>query len=627
MKIRRRRGGVYAAEHTSVASTGESRTITAAVQMLSARRINRRGKQAPTSVQSAWQLEAWEFYDRIGEFRFATNLVANAVSRCSLIAGTVEPGSGEVAPVEDGTPADLVAEWAGGPAGQRQFLKRAAQHLSVPGDSYFVGRNLPADEVEAGDMGEEWRPWSTEEARHAAGGWSINPGDGMIPLGVDDVIFRCWLPSPRRWIEAESPARGALTVLREIDGLTARIMAEIDSRLAGNGLLILPQEFEFPKGQGDINEATGEADFIETLLDYMVTPIKDRGSAAAVVPLIITAPGEMIGNAQHLKFWSELDGQSKELRENALERFARAVDIPKEVTLGLSDSNHWSAWAIDRDTVQLHIAPLLAVICFALTVGWYRPALEAAGVANAGDYVLWFDTSPLEIKADKTEAAKDAFDRFAIGPRAYRREIGFTEDDAPTPDELREMLLVRLIDRISDPRALLEALGVPTAGVPDLAPPAPVAPALPAGDGEQPAEADPAGDPDGEAVPDGAQASAAYRDAGPAAPLLYVADMAVHRALELAGKRLITRHIRASRPDLNHVPAHTLHVYISAGEGDLERILTGVWSVLADVVPDSQPLIEVLDAYVRDLIRTGTPHEPRFLARALHTATGGSRHA
>lgn len=624
MKIRRRRGGVYAAEHTSVASTGESRTITAAVQMLSARRINRRGKQAPTSVQSAWQVEAWEFYDRIGEFRFATNLVANATSRCALVAGRVQPGSGEVVPVEDGPAAELVAAWAGGPAGQRQFLKRAAQHLTVPGDSYFVGRTLPPDEVEPGDQGEEWRPWSTEEARHAAGGWSINPGNGTIELGADDVIFRCWLPSPRRWVEAESPARSALTVLREIDGLTSRIMAEIDSRLAGNGLLILPQEFEFPKGQGDVNGETGEANFIETLLDYMVTPIKDRGSAAAVVPLIITAPGEMIGNAQHLKFWSELDGATKELREEALERFARSVDIPKEVTLGLSDSNHWSAWAIDRDTVQLHIAPLLAVICFALTVGWYRPALEAAGVPNAGEYVLWFDTSPLEIKPDKTDAARDAFDRFVIGPRAYRREIGFVDDDAPTPDELKEMLLVRLIERITDPRALLDALGVPTADVPDLAPPAAPAPALPAGDaGEQPADGDPDGDPDGEAVP-AAQASA-YRDAGPAAPLLYVADMAVHRALELAGKRLITRHIRASRPDLNFVPAHTLHVHISAGEGDLDRILSGVWSVLVDVVPDSAPLVELLDAYVRDLIRTGTAHEPRFLARALHTATGGDR--
>lgn len=618
MKIRRRRGGVYAAEHTTVASTGESRTITAAVQMLSARRINRRGKQAPTSVQSAWQLEAWEFYDRIGEFRFAANLVANAVSRCSLIAGRLDPGAGEVVPVDDGTPADLVAEWAGGPPGQRQFLKRAAQHLSVPGDSYFVGRMLPADELDAGGPVEEWRPWSTEEARHAAGGWSINPGDGTVNLGPDDVIFRCWLPSPRRWIEAESPAKSALSVLREIDGLTARIMAEIDSRLAGNGLLILPQEFEFPKGQGDINESTGEADFVETLLDYMITPIKDRGSAAAVVPLIITAPGDMIGHAQHLRFWSELDGATKDLREDALTRFARAVDIPKEVVLGLSDSNHWSAWAIDRDTVQLHIAPLLAVICFALTVGWYRPALEAAGVADADQYVLWFDTSPLEIKPDKSDAAKDAYDRFAIGPTAYRREIGFTDDDAPTPDELKEMLLVRLIERISDPRALLDALGVPTAGVPDLAPPAAPAPALPPAD-DADADADGEEGPPGDSPGDGEAVPSAQASAG--APLLYVADMAVHRALELAGKRLITRHIRATRPDLNFVPPHTLHVHISAGDGDLDRILSGVWSTLTDVVPDAGPLVDVLDAYVRDLIRTGTAHEARFLAGALHAAT------
>lgn len=102
---------------------------------------------------------------------------------------------------------------------------------------------------------------------------------------------------------------------------------------------------------------------------------------------------------------------------------------------------------------------------------------------------------------------------------------------------------------------------------------------------------------------------------------MYVADLAVHRALELAGKRLITRHIRASRPDLNHVPAHTLHTHIAASDADIDRIMTGVWSTLTAVVPNAGPLVDVLDGYVRDLIRTGTPHESRYLSTAL-TALG-----
>lgn len=610
-KVRRRQGGVYTIQHTTQASTGETRSLTAAVQVLSGRRINRNAA-ATTSVQAAWQVEAWDMYEQVGEFRFAVGVVANAISRCRLVAGRLVPGGDDPEPVEDGPAADLVADFAGGRGGQAAFLARAVQHLVVPGDSYFVGRRLRDGELVPGGPAEEWRPYSTEETTHGPNGWQVNPGDGPIDLGRDDIIFRCWLPSPRKWIHAESAARSALPVLRELHGLTLRIMAEIDSRLAGNGLLILPQEFEMINGQGAQTEAGSEAGFVETLLDYMITPIKDRGTASAVVPLVVTAPGEYIGQAAHIKFFDELDGRTNELREGAITRLARSLDLPPEVVLGLSDSNHWSAWAVDRDVIQLHLAPLLGVICWALTVGWYRPALEALEVPDAGDYVLWYDTSTLEIPPDRSDAAKDLYDRYAIGPAALRRETGFQDSDAPTADELKEMILLKLVDRINDPRALLEALDIPVAGVPELAPPTPAAPALDDGDddGDQVDEGPPGN------TPDTVSAAAPRLTAG---ELAYVAELAVQRALELAGKRLLTRHWRASKPDLNHAPATTLHVHIPAAEHDLDRLLAGAWDPLLAVVPGADELVGRLDEYVRDLLRTSTAHEARYLARVLST--------
>ncbi|MBT2226270.1 hypothetical protein [Nonomuraea sp. NEAU-A123] len=608
ISARRRRNGIYTVQHTTTApGSKETRSLTAAVQVLTGRRITRTAA-ATTSVQAGWQVEAWEMYDQVGEMRFAVNLVANAISRCRLVAGRMTPGIDDPEPIDDGVPADLVADFAGGRGGQGAFLTRAVQHLTVPGDSYFVGRRLEADEIDPGGPAEEWRPYSTEETTHGPNGWQVNPGDGAIDLGADDMIFRCWLPSPRRWTQAESSVGSALPVLREVHGLTQRIMAEIDSRLAGNGLLVLPQEFEMLRGQGAQTEAGAEASFVETLLDYMITPIKDRGTASAVVPLIVTAPGDYIAQAQHIKFFNELDGRSHEIREGAITRLARSMDMPPEVMLGLSDSNHWSAWAIDRDVIQLHLAPLLGVICWALTIGWYRPALAAASVPNADQLVVWYDTSTLEIPPDRSEAAKDLYDRYAIGPVTLRRETGFQESDAPTSAELKEMILLKLVDRISDPRALLEALGVSVADVPELAPPAAPTPAIGTGD-DQGDE----GPPDN--APDSVQASGTLTPV----ELAYVAELAVQRALELAGKRLLTRHYRATRPDLNHTPATTLHVHIPAAEHELDRLLAGAWDPVLAVVPNARALVDRLDEYVRDLLRTSTAHEAQYLARLLST--------
>jgi hypothetical protein len=103
------------------------------------------------------------------------------------------------------------------------------------------------------------------------------------------------------------------------------------------------------------------------------------------------------------------------------------------------------------------------------------------------------------------------------------------------------------------------------------------------------------------------------------AELAYVAELAVQRALELAGKRLLTRHWRANKPELNHAPPATLHVHIPAAEHDLDRLLAGAWDPLLAVVPDADRLAARLDEYVRDLLRTSTPHEAQYLARLLST--------
>jgi hypothetical protein len=108
------------------------------------------------------------------------------------------------------------------------------------------------------------------------------------------------------------------------------------------------------------------------------------------------------------------------------------------------------------------------------------------------------------------------------------------------------------------------------------------------------------------------------------------ADVAVWRALEVAGKRLLTRDRRSQY--LN-VPPWLLHTQIPVDDDDLDRLLVGAWSCLRQsliagrqhIGVDHETLIGTADEYVRALLRSGTPHEFRWLVNALRKAgvTGG----
>lgn len=496
----------------SVATPGGGTiNLTAAAQILSGPKIKREGSRAQKQGSSLpWQSEAWDLYDLIGEFWYATNWLGNAASRARLIAAKCPPGATEPIPVTEGVPAELVADWAGGVSGQQAFLSRAGIHLTLAGDSYFVGRTVTDDEYGdtppapgpggprrglppiGGEVLEgpavdappdtaipdevEWCAYSTDEVSYDSGTWQINDGSETFPIGPNDIIMRCWRPHPRKHHEAQSPVRSALPVLRELHGLTKHVAAAIDSRLAGAGILFLPQSMTFPTGQaaqgGDATE--GEDQFIRDLIESMLTPIKDRDSAAAVVPLVVKIPDDCIGKVQHITFSTPLDDRAKELRDEALRRFALGFDMPPEIVLGLGgETNHWSAWQVDESSIKLHVEPLLATICLALTVGWYRPALEAAGIPDAHDHLVWYDVEDLKQRPNKSAEALDLFDRFLIGAKAVLRETGFADEDAPSDAELARMVLLSLAKGGANIAPILSALGVPpdvvdqiTAGIP-----------------------------------------------------------------------------------------------------------------------------------------------------------------
>lgn len=439
-----------------------------------ARKIS--GTKMKRSSPERWQDEGWDLYDEVGELRFVANSLANSISRARIFAARLPMGDDEPASIsgdgEDDTPEDLIAAQTvkaigGGVLGRSELLRRLAVQMFVPGDGYIVG--LPSGVLDGSEPREDanpsgalpvqgeddtisladlaWHALSVNEVTFRGDVLVLKIGDEDREISQDDaIVVRVWRPHPRRWWAADSPVRANLPVLRELVGLTKHVGASIDSRLAGAGLLVLGNSVEVVSASTD--DGTGDADadevsnFVDALIETMTTPIRDRDSAAAVVPLTIKVPDEVVDKIQHITFSTPFDDKAKDLRDEAIRRLALGLDAPPETLLGMGGTNHWSAWQIEESTVKVHIEPVLALICDALTTEYLWPVLQEAGIANSRDYVVWFDTTDLTLRPNRSGEAQALYQMGELSGEALRRESGFGQDDAPKqPDRAVEIAL------------------------------------------------------------------------------------------------------------------------------------------------------------------------------------------
>jgi hypothetical protein len=611
--------------------------IVASAQVLSEQRL-------PIPEPARWQADAWGFYETTPEVRFAAGWLENALGRCRIYAARSGADGDEPVRIETPEPDatedrgqgdepvpltaieqaanDLVSQFAGGTTGQAEVLSTAAIHLTVPGEGYLVGEPSGNEEVAEGP--DTWNIYSAEEVKSEGTEFDrryiLTTGDSTRDkrtLPDDALVVRLWRRDRRRHWQADSPIRATLGVLRELAMLTERVQADIVSRLAGNGLLLLPDEMTFP-----VSEANAEAEdpFLAEFMDAMIVPIQDRSAASAVVPFVVRMKGDVIPNVQHITFSTPLDDRALALREEAIKRFAAGMDLPAEVVLGLGESNHWSAWQIEESALKLHVEPMLEAICQGLTDGYLRPALRALGFAEeqVAALIVWFDASDLVARPNRAADAREAYRDGVIGSVAYLREIGMSPDDAPTDDELKRKVILDVIAGLpSAAPMLLPALGIDldldTAAQTIPTPDNPEAPQVP----EEPVEDGPVTrgpPPTPEAVP-GPQEAA----------LVASADGVVWRALERAGARLsgLTRKAGGIDHGCPHAMLHTC-VPEEIRMANLDALLAGAWDRVPEVAArhDMDPLglTETLDSYVRTLVVEGWPHDYDRLAGVLGAA-------
>jgi hypothetical protein len=577
--------------------------------------------------------------------RFAELWLANSLSRVRLVAARrpAEPG-GNPEPVTDGPAAELVARLAGGVGGQAALNRAFATQLLTPGIGFLVG--------EPGPQGtDRWGVYSAEQLRlsqhpdQQSGERTYELREGPdattdwrpLPAGVKPV--KVWRPHPRwSWVP-DSPVRGALPILRELRLLTQHVEASATSRLAGAGILAFDSTVEFPQGWEK---------WVEEFLGSVVKPIKNRASAAAYAPFPVRIPGPVKDKIFHLMFNTPFDEHALKLRDEAIGRLATAMDMPKHALTG-EQENHWGKWATTEEGITLHVEPNMELICDGLTTGYLRPGLSVMSgrrsrevvtrndeqrvrvlrpepEAGDADLIVWYDTSDLRVRPDRSADTQAAWDRWEASGDDLRREAGITEAKPPEGQELERRVWLGMLDSDLAPLALVK-LGLATQDEIDAArPPEP----LPEPDDEDEPEDEPEAPEGNRALPPTRTAPAPETDEPAAAQLhpgltlVAAADGCVHRALEKAGNRIrnLTARQRAADPARFDRPPHLMHTVLNASRlRPLDYWLDGVWDRVPELAEalgvDAAWLTAELDGYTRQLVRTQQPHSWSTLADYL----------
>lgn len=543
----------------------------------SARRLDlraRKNKGANINKQG-WQQRCWYYYDTIGEYYYAMNWVGNLLSRAKLIV------TKNGVPIKSGPAAVALEELFGGAIAQAEMLRQLGVHLSVAGEGYVIGESQ-------GSQPDKWGVFSNLRVNQSGGNYAVDGKELRDPLVLQ--VFR---PHPIAPTQATSASRSVLPILAELEGLGKRVAADIDSRLVGAGLLLLPSEVDFAATpvQGTEGEVRSGADGIQDqLIETASAAIQDQESAAAKIPLVATMPGEQITNVRHLTFWSEFDAQTIELRTEAIRRIALGLDMPPEALTGTGDMNHWSSWQLEEAAIKVHTEPLLLLITDALTRGYLWPLIEDE-VPEYRSYSIRADTTELRLRPNRSKEAQELYDRGTLSVDVMLRENGFNpETDKMGGDELKTWFLRKVASGSTTPELVAEALRqldvpIQDAGSADIAEARPT-PSL---------EDHPTRD-----IPNG----------GVPPELVAAGSVLVYRALERAGNRLKNR---GGKPPVG-TPAAELYMTVPYGPNDIDDLLLDAWAA-CDALGIDCP--DRLDAYTRSLLASKTAPSREGLTQYL----------
>lgn len=380
--------------------------LTAAAQPMNEQTSGRRTK----ANRNSRDVEVWAIYDQVGELHYVSNAISGRTAQAELYVQQNDKRLKSDKILEKITP---------------QIVERLALNLYVAGEAFLLG--VPSDN------GKDTEFYAASKHEVSSKDNSAKEIEFRGKKYDRKTIFfiRIWDPHPAYWERPDSPVLAALPILRELVGMTQSVGAQIDSRLAGAGVMWIPQTIlKNPTVPSDQGQQFDDNPVLNAIMNAMLAPIEDRSNASAVVPLLLGAPDDAIEKIKYMTFATPFDGETKELRDEAIRRLALSLDAPPELLLGLGDSSHWNAWIVREDVVQTHIVPRLELITDALTREFYRPLLKAQNPkANVEEYEILSDVSQLIQRPNRLEDASVLHEAGVLNDESFLEAGGYTDQE------------------------------------------------------------------------------------------------------------------------------------------------------------------------------------------------------
>lgn len=575
-------------------------------------------------TDEAWQREAWDFYDTNSQLHNAIDYIGSACSLIRIFVANVdENGVRQDEVTDDPEIAALADTLFGGPAAKAEVLRALGESLSVAGECYLIGRARDPY------YRDQWITVAPSELRRTGKSVRILIGHGIWEdlNPARDIIVRVWTPHPRRHLLADSPVRALLGVLHEMRNLMLFRRSQMNSRLANAVLMPFPNTLAQPRGDG---EPTIVDDIYQQIYEVSTSNLEGKGTAAQIAPIFVPMPLdalEAMKGIEPIKFESVLSEVANELEKELTQKLAIGINVPVEIQLGSQEMNHWGVWFAGEEFIVKSVMPLMGRIVDAITTAYLEPALKALG-KDPKRYTYWYDVAPLASSANKLIDTLNLYKEGIVDAATVRAAAAYNESNAPDQEELNTRFLKELMLR--DPTLFAapevrEEIGIEIEiAVPELTtgPPAPPRPERGI-EGPRPGQKpgnQPTATENTEGQPGQGDLIASLVQSP--SPVMVAANAMVLRALELAGKRMLTPTHRNMFPDTDVTKFHTKVRVASAEHAD--KLLNDAWKFadryLEGTGFNPATIVPVLDAYTKGLLVRSIEHHPSLLAAMLHEA-------
>lgn len=367
---------------------------------------------SPASIEAImrrtedWQMRVLAYQDSVPEVSHAGTFVENTSSKVKFVA------TGDAANAQA-----ITDELKYFPTG------RAARNL------FLIGEVIVGYKYDEEKRATVWKSWGKRDYKYKGDAYPLEvrgKDNKWKILGSEWKWFRIWRPDPSEMYAAYSGHKAMLDLLEALYVHQLADTAVATSRLAGAGILYIPNdEFtDVPDLDGGEPEPGSQAHFEHRLRDAMSDSLTNRKAQDAVVPLVMFGSAEYGDAIKHVLMERRDDAEAFANRMEAYrKRYGAGIELPEEVITGMGKTNHWAGWKVDQNTWSYYLEPLISIIAEAIEQNFAQPVAEQLG--SSADIEIELDATKVIVKPDRTDAAIRLFMAGALSAEGALEAAGF----------------------------------------------------------------------------------------------------------------------------------------------------------------------------------------------------------